>query len=648
MMSVVMRRAGAVLVAAGLLFSPNTGPATAANTGITVTTLVDVSSNDGTCSLREAIIAANSNIAVPGAVNGECVAGSDSTSDEITFSVAGTISLGSNLPAITSDLSIDGAGKVTVDGVGLYQPFNISSGTVRLNGLTISGGSAPIEGGGVANAATLTITSSTLRGNVASVGGGIYNTGELTVADANIIGNTADRYWGCGGGIANAGTLVISNTIIDRNTATSDGGGICAGRYSSGAASGGAVTISTSTIGANVARGNGGGIYDSSVLTVRDSTITGNATSANGGGIAEHGGAVTISDSTIGGNTAALFGGGIEGNGDFTVQGVTVSANMAKTGGGIYSNGPTGPLVVTNTTISDNTAIADGGGIGLSGLPLSQSLILTNSTISGNAARVGGGIAVGSTPLVVPIRNSIIAGNDAPSFRDIQYFGQTRWTRSIVGVPAGKTLADIFAGGLADHGGPTETIALALKAGNPAIDTADTRICAAAPVSDLDQRGMTRPVGAGCDVGAYEAQAPTIAAHADVRGTAMSPSGAVVTYAPPAGTDEQGGPATVACLPASGSTFPVGSTTVSCTATDGAGHTASSTFNVVLDAAFESASPTTTASATARLTVPPTDARSEDGEALTPGLPVVDAILVLLGGLLLIGRPRRRGPTRIR
>jgi len=58
--------------------------------------------------------------------------------------------------------------------------------------------------------------------------------------------------------------------------------------------------------------------------------------------------------------------------------------------------------------------------------------------------------------------------------------------------------------GLANNGGPTQTIAL--EAGSPAIDAGDEAICAAAPVDGLDQRGFVRP-GAGathCSIGAYE------------------------------------------------------------------------------------------------------------------------------------------------
>jgi hypothetical protein len=58
-------------------------------------------------------------------------------------------------------------------------------------------------------------------------------------------------------------------------------------------------------------------------------------------------------------------------------------------------------------------------------------------------------------------------------------------------------VADAGLGPLADNGGPTLTHAL--LAGSPAIDAADDGICPA-----TDQRGVTRPQGAACDVGAYE------------------------------------------------------------------------------------------------------------------------------------------------
>ena len=57
-------------------------------------------------------------------------------------------------------------------------------------------------------------------------------------------------------------------------------------------------------------------------------------------------------------------------------------------------------------------------------------------------------------------------------------------------------------GPLANNGGPTPTHAL--LEGSDAIDTADAGICAASPVDGEDQRGVSRPQGGGCDIGAYE------------------------------------------------------------------------------------------------------------------------------------------------
>jgi hypothetical protein len=56
---------------------------------------------------------------------------------------------------------------------------------------------------------------------------------------------------------------------------------------------------------------------------------------------------------------------------------------------------------------------------------------------------------------------------------------------------------DALLGPLFDNGGPTET--QALQAGSPAIDAAAVDGC-----PQHDQRGVVRPQGAACDIGAYE------------------------------------------------------------------------------------------------------------------------------------------------
>ena len=231
--------------------------------------------------------------------------------------------------------------------------------------------------------------------------------------------------------------------------------------------------------------------------------------------------------------------------------------------------------------------------------------------------------------------NAIVAGNTNSA--DIYSDAETI-TTSVIGVPAGMTLADILvAAGLADNGGPTQTIALALVAGNPAIDLGTGAGCAAPPVNGLDQRGLPRP--AACDIGAYEAQPPTVAAHANVSAPATSAAGAVVSYTPPAASDEQGGSASVACLPASGSTFAVGSTTVTCTATDAVGHTASGTFQVAVGAF----APTPTATPLLPNTAAPDSRSSLAATSSMLGLVALVSLVVLLRTAL---AARRAGSSR--
>ncbi|MFZ3071161.1 MAG: hypothetical protein WA110_08590 [Anaerolineaceae bacterium] len=106
-----------------LIFSlfPSFTPVHAAN--LIVTSLADTEIVDGNCTLTEAIKNADNNAAT----NLDCAAGSGA--DIITFSVSGTIVLGSSLPIIhdTAGLTINGAGQsVAITGNDLYQLLVIS------------------------------------------------------------------------------------------------------------------------------------------------------------------------------------------------------------------------------------------------------------------------------------------------------------------------------------------------------------------------------------------------------------------------------------------------------------------------------------------------------------------------------------------
>lgn len=82
---------------------------------------------DGDCTLREAINNAESNSDTTG---GDCDPGSGP--DTITFSVSGTITLGSTLPSITSSdgLTIDGGDAITISGDNTVRVLLVNAGAV--------------------------------------------------------------------------------------------------------------------------------------------------------------------------------------------------------------------------------------------------------------------------------------------------------------------------------------------------------------------------------------------------------------------------------------------------------------------------------------------------------------------------------------
>ena len=134
-----------------------------------LSTFAVLNTNDsGIGSIRQAIVDANNNS------GGDII--------EFAVGVAGTIMLTSGELSITDSVDLQGPGSsvITISGNNASRVFYVSS-SVTISGLTITGGSAN-EGGGILNFGTLTVDTSTLSANSASVqGGGIFNYGTLTV-----------------------------------------------------------------------------------------------------------------------------------------------------------------------------------------------------------------------------------------------------------------------------------------------------------------------------------------------------------------------------------------------------------------------------------------------------------------------------------
>ncbi|PWB77182.1 MAG: hypothetical protein C3F07_02520, partial [Anaerolineales bacterium] len=356
-----------------------------------------------------------------------------------------------------------------------------------------AGGGAIYNNNGI-----MTITDSTFSENyVDGDGAAIYNQGTMTVTGSIFLNNHAVG----GGGVYNKGDLTITESSFSNNTASSYGGGMWNDS--------GNVILTDSSFTGNYANGGGAGIENfgaGNSLVITNSVFSNNSVSSDygsGGGIEHSGGTIdepgllTITNSIFV-NNSARNGGGIYTTGTAMVASSTFVDNTAIgfDGGAIY-HFLGGTLTVANSTFYNNSANYSGGGISSSA---GDSLILINNSFSNNSAGdKGGGIYAGD----VSYANNIIA--NSTSGGDCHIYGVISINKNNL-VEDGSCIASLSGdpklGLLADNGGPTQT--MALQSGSPAIDAGDDVACAASPINNLDQRGMTRPMGTHCDIGAYE------------------------------------------------------------------------------------------------------------------------------------------------
>jgi hypothetical protein len=383
---------------------------------------------------------------------------------------------------ITEDLTIQGYGSLNtiIDGGGMnvndrifdIDPTGVSI-DVAISGVTIYNGYAD-EGAGIRNNAdNLALTNVIIHGNNAiNKGGGIDNKGTMTLNGVTLDRNMTD---GRGGGIHNEGKVDIQNdSAITSNTAGDAGGGID-NEY-------GAVTITASIVSNNFATYFGGGIFNFGDLFVTYTPIEGN--------IAER------SD-----------GGGIDNGGQATVSNLTISSNSAGGSGGGINVGCGGTLIALNSTLSGNSAAVNGGGGRFCGAAFMSFVTIADNT--------GGGIESAGLSGPTHIKNSIVAmqasgGNcsDTGGHGFDARGGLNFADDSTCGVAFTSTTHPLI-GLLMRNGGSTATHALVPS--SPAIDaspdcyTADwTPWGILSVLVDIDQRGVNRPQGSYCDIGAYE------------------------------------------------------------------------------------------------------------------------------------------------
>ena len=444
------------------------------------------------CSLRAAIMEANA----------------DKGPDLIRFSVDGRFALtlagaGENAAKtgdldVTDDLTIVGRGAtktVIVNPSGstdrileLYDAKHPGV-TAAVSDVAIVGGRppAPADGGGVLigdfldkTPARLVLADSSVRSNLVgalSIGGGIENDGTLVLVRSRVTRNRAAS----GGGIGSGNTAVASleQSTVAGNAAADNGGGLLLGQDT-------VTSFDQVEIQANTAGMDGAGVRTDGQTTGAGVVLDGNSSSRWGGGLYVGPDSNTkLTDSTASANHA-LVGGGIFVNaGTLTVTGSTLNGNDAAGFGGGGLDNDTGTVSLTNSTISDNTANIFGGGV--RGGPT----LLTNVTVAGNTAGTGGAVSGGVTA-----KDTILDGGCAGTVTSL---GHNLDSGSSCGLTGSGDLSGVapLLGALAANGGPTWT--RALLTGSPALDAGS------ASCMPTDQRGVKRPQGPGCDIGAYEA-----------------------------------------------------------------------------------------------------------------------------------------------
>jgi hypothetical protein len=520
-------------------------PAAASAATFNVTT--DSDSSAGTClpvscTLRQAVAAVNGG------------AGGD------TINVpAGLYTLVFGELQLQKNVTIGGAGPAAtvIDANAMSRIFNIptSGVTASISGLAVTNGrvagtsAEQAHGGGILNAGTLTLDNVLVRDNTVlpanttpgliPEGGGIFNSGTLHVINTVIESNHATTLPDGGGipegaGISNeSGQVELTDSVLSDNVTSAESSPTGAGLNSSAAtAHGASVTLTRVLVDGNMAIDNstggipeGAGIFVFRTdLTVRDSAVTGNK--ATGGAIADGGGIFVLRE------------------GNFTLERSLVANNVAESsvftnGAGLDLNGETTEVQkIVNSTITGNRGTSPSGNTGAGIFHFGGArLDVLSSTISGNiasgsgASDQGGNLwDSGASGSVLSLHDSIVSGGGGASGSEnclgsgVQSAGHNIDSLDQCNFHAAgdKVNADPLLAALAANGGPTGT--LALNPGSPAIDAGD----AACPATD--QRGVARPQGAACDIGAFELQTPP-------SGLQIAPSGG-------------GGPAPVMAHPA--------------------------------------------------------------------------------------------------
>jgi predicted outer membrane repeat protein len=422
-----------------------------------------------------------------------------------TFTVSNTNATGAgslvdaiaqaNATAGPHTINITASGRMSVTTpLVLTQSMTINGPEATPPAFTIDGGNATrLIQVSASAAGPMTLTGITLtHGRVDSAKGGAVDvpagrtlnlTNCLVTANSTTGTSSADIFLSAGGAISVAGTLNIQTSTISNNSATGPGGAI----YSAATAT---VSIARSQVIANQATSFAGAMYCSAsvLITIANTTFFGNQSGTGGSGaVGFTDTRAVISGCTFSGNTTLGAGGAIvtsaRTGATIGIENSTFSGNSADFAGALYAQ--LGTTDLRNVTITANSARRAGGGFNNPGAPI---ILLRNTIVAGNTVTVPGG-ADCSGPVVSNGYNLIGDADSCPGLVGTD----------LTGTPAALAPLSI-------NGGFTLTHLPFLS--SPAVDGGSPAGCLGLSGANLtvDQRGLSRPFGPRCDIGAVELQ----------------------------------------------------------------------------------------------------------------------------------------------